>query len=1019
MSAFGPYAEKVTIDFEKYQNGLYIITGDTGAGKSTIFDAITFALYGEAATQRRENTMLRSDFAKKDTKTFVELEFMYRGEVYKIKRNPRYKREGLKTEETPKAEITYPDGSVKSGVKEVTATVTDILKIDCGQFTQIAMIAQGEFLKLLLAGTDERGKIFRKIFNTDLYRRFQDRAKMLANDAKRDYETVKSSIEREIKGVVSDNEDDWILYDSTRTDEFINALMKLLGDWEKDKKSITAKEKRLKTKSQKLSDEISLAENTNKFIESLEKEEETLKKLNDDSEKIESLRKDTDRLESVNKDVIPILTMLKSYRENVGKLEKSISTNKKVLEENTEKHDELKKILEDEKARENERKTLSEKAVGLKNELEYYDEYESLKKETAKNQKSLKKANDESEKLKATFNDDKKKAENEKNKLSELKSTEVELQKVKSLYEEKEKHNFKIQKVMLDCDSLKKHQKKHKKLSEQYTDAEKLYKQTLETYNDGYSLFLREQAGILAECLNENEPCPVCGSTDHPCIAQKSDTAPSENELDEMKQRADMADNECRKIADKASKEKNECEKIENSIKTALEDMDIETENTVEEIAENIKNELTNAKEQLEIAEKRNTERIECELNLNAYTEKCNQTGEKIEEITAKINDLKKVINGDENKIAALEKMISCKNKSEAEMVLDDLENRIDEMQKSFEIAEQNYNECVKVIDNAKAVINENEPLAKTENERIKKQEEKLEKAMQKYGIDNENTLEILVSDIENISDMRDEIKEYDNKLSACNERIKMLKENIGKAEKTDIEKLKADKEETENSLEEVMEQKNSLTANISINKRIMDETQKLKTELDESGKRYSTYLNISQTANGELSKRQKIAFEQYIQSAYFRSILNEANKRFSYMTNGRFELVKHDGDSNLKSHSGLDIDVFDNYTGKQRSVKSLSGGESFKASLCMALGLSEVIQRNAGGVKLESMFVDEGFGVLDNESLEQAIEVLNSLSESDRMVGIISHISELKDRIDKKIVVKKGSAGSTVELIN
>ena len=331
-----------------------------------------------------------------------------------------------------------------------------------------------------------------------------------------------------------------------------------------------------------------------------------------------------------------------------------------------------------------------------------------------------------------------------------------------------------------------------------------------------------------------------------------------------MKQRADMADNECRKIADKASKEKNECEKIENSIKTALEDMDIETENTVEEIAENIKNELANAKEQLEIAEKRNTERIECELNLNVYTENCNQTDEKIEEITAKINDLKKVINGDENKIAALEKMISCKNKSEAEMLLDDLENRIDEMQKSFEIAEQNYNECVKVIDNAKAVINENEPLAKTENERIKKQEEKLEKAMQKYGIDDENTLEILVSDIENISDMRDEIKEYDNKLSACNERIKMLKQNIGKAEKTDIEKLKADKEETENSLEEITEQKNSLTANISINKRIMDETQKLKTELDESGKRYSTYLNISQTANGELSKRQKIAFEQY-----------------------------------------------------------------------------------------------------------------------------------------------------------
>ena len=280
-------------------------------------------------------------------------------------------------------------------------------------------------------------------------------------------------------------------------------------------------------------------------------------------------------------------------------------------------------------------------------------------------------------------------------------------------------------------------------------------------------------------------------------------------------------------------------------------------------------------------------------------------------------------------------------------------------------------------------------------------------------------TKEFMVMDPDEELEMAEQlILTYQLKIKYKNRLKKRLEQKNSKYQ-DDIEKLKADKEETENSLEEVTEQKNSLTANISINKRIMDETQKLKTELDESGKRYSTYLNISQTANGELSKRQKIAFEQYIPSAYFRSILNEANKRFSYMTNGRFELVKHDGDSNLKSHSGLDIDVFDNYTGKQRSVKSLSGGESFKASLCMALGLSEVIQRNAGGVKLESMFVDEGFGVLDNESLEQAIEVLNSLSESDRMVGIISHISELKDRIDKKIVVKKGSAGSTVELIN
>lgn len=1020
MSAFGPYAGEVTIDFEKYQDGLYIITGDTGAGKSTIFDAITFALYGEAATQRRENNMLRSDFAKKDIKTFVELEFMYRGEKYKIKRNPRYKREGLKTEEMPKAEIIYPDGSVKTGVKEVTAAVIDILKIDCGQFTQIAMIAQGEFLKLLLAGTEERGKIFRKIFNTDLYRRFQERAKALSNEAKRDYEDIKNSIEREMKGVVNDNKDEWLLYDTTRTDEFIEALSNLLSDLEKNIKSITVEEKRLKKQAQKLSDEISLAENNNKFIKSLEKEEENLKLLNGECERIDNLRRDVDKLDGINTEVMPILTMLKSYRENAEKLEKSIASNKKILEENIGKCNNLKKLFEMEKAKENERKEVSEKIFALENEIKYYDEYESLEKEIIKNRNLLKKDTDELEKLQAIYDNNKKKLEERRNKLSELKSAEVELQKAKSLHEEKEKHNVKIQKVMLDCTRLTKQIEKYYKTSEQYITAEKLYKECWENYNKGYSLFLREQAGILAENLKENEPCPVCGSVNHPCIAQKNNIAPSEMELNEMKQRSDMADKECRNIADKASKEKNECEKLETSIKSKLEDMDIEIideiQSTVNKLAEKVKKELANLKEQLEFAEKRNAERIECELNVNEYIEKSNQTEAEIKDITLNISELKTIINGAESKIVTLRKMISHKNKLEAEKQLHDFESQLNKMKKSLEIVENNYNECVKVIDSAEAIIKENEPLAKIENERINGQEKKLESEMKKYGISDENMLETLSNDVENISSMRDEIKEYDNRVSVCRERIKMLKESIGNAEKVDIEKLKSHKVEIENVLEEVNGQKNKLVANIGINKRILDETRKLKTELDESEKQYSTYLNISQTSNGELSKRQKIAFEQYIQSAYFRSILSEANKRFSYMTNGRFELVRHNGESNLKSHSGLDIDVFDNYTGKQRSVKSLSGGESFKASLCMALGLSEVIQRNAGGVKLESMFVDEGFGVLDNESLEQAIEVLNSLSESDRMVGIISHISELKDRIDKKIVVKRGSAGSMIE---
>ena len=289
---------------------------------------------------------------------------------------------------------------------------------------------------------------------------------------------------------------------------------------------------------------------------------------------------------------------------------------------------------------------------------------------------------------------------------------------------------------------------------------------------------------------------------------------------------------------------------------------------------------------------------------------------------------------------------------------------------------------------------------------------------MQKFNFADENDIDANMLEETQTKDLQKRADEHDSACKTCAERIKLLEENVGNTEKTDTASLEKEKENINKMLGDINEESAEISTKISVNEKIKKNISTLKKKLEISDKRYSMLLNITQTACGDLPQKQKIAFEQYIQSAYFRLILQEANKRFSYMTNGRFELIKKEESDNLKSKGGLEIDVFDNYTGKSRDVKSLSGGESFKASLCMALGLSEVIQRNSGGVKLESMFVDEGFGVLDSESLEQAVEVLTSLSQSDRMVGIISHISELKDRIDKKIIVKRGNTGSSIEMI-
>lgn len=1018
MSAFGPYAGLTVIDFEKYLNGLYIITGDTGAGKTTIFDAITFALYGEASTERRENSMLRSDFAGRDVKTFVELEFIYRGEVYKIYRNPSYKREGLKTAETAKAELTYPDGNVRTGVKEVNSAVRDILGIDCGQFTQIAMIAQGDFLKLLLAGTEERGRIFREIFYTDFYRDFQDRLKLRCNETRKKYEELKSAIVNAMDGAVCD---ETRKYSALQAEDFMSFISDIVQSDASAEIKTKEEERLLRKQSAELALSISNAEKNNELIFALDREKEKLAVLERKNDEIEQYEKQLRRSADINYELMPVYNRVKERRENVLRLYSVIEDKKKILEEKTAKINILEKEYSDCKNREKEMNNLAVKAENLKNELDRYSELDMLDHERNETKKMLEAESAQRDKTQNDILTATKNIADMKSELDGMKTAEYEYEMTKRVREEKELDMERLNKTLRDYDIFNGHDRQYMTLKDEYMRLEAECNKKSDEYNKQYSLFLREQAGIIAGTLVEGKPCPVCGSTAHPQKAGKNDKAPSEAELNSLKEETDLLRTQCADCSKRALQKKNERDKEELDIRQFIAEFDKDDTNieiALKQISDSIDDEYLKSKSAEKTANEILMKKKKYETDLTQFEKNMSELTLRLRNTEQTVNELKTQIGILDGKIVSLKNLVTYESRDEAEKELRNLEQEYKRFINILEKTETEYKKCLRTADETRAVIENSEPLAGEERGKLEDDENVMWKLFDKFLISDETEIENSVLSDEKESEYRNAVDEYNNNKNACAERIKVLGETIETNNKTDVDELKRLKSETDKKTDEVLEHANSIRARLSVNKQIMERVNIMRADMDRMSREYGMILNLSQTASGELSGQQKIAFEQYIQSAYFRSILNEANKRFGYMTNGRYELMRRDVSDNLKSKGGLEIDVFDNYTGKNRDVKTLSGGESFKASLCMALGLSEVIQRNAGGVKLESMFVDEGFGVLDSESLEQAVEVLTSLSCTDRMVGIISHISELKDRIDKKIVVKRNVSGSTIEMI-
>lgn len=913
ISAFGPYAGVTEFDFEKLgTGGLYLITGDTGAGKTTIFDAITYALYGDPSGNNREVSMLRSKYADESTPTEVELRFRYYGKEYTVKRNPEYERASKRgsgtTKQIANAEFIYPDGKVITKIKDVDNAVKSVIGIDKNQFCQIAMIAQGDFLKLLLAPTKERMQIFRHIFKTELYSTLQDRLRRESGSLADECETIKRSIAQYIGGIVCDRDSVTSLEvekakkGDLTTEDTVALIEGLISD-DEDK-------------------EASLSENKAAY----QKELDEIKALIAKAKDIEAARADLTRNEEASAELLENKVLFNDAYEKARAEETKIDS-------------------------------YNEEAAKIKATLSEYDELDLKQSELNKNQSFIETAT-----KKAAALDER--IETLAEEIKALTDEEKKLQKAgeDKLRLEAQRKDLTLESGKLDAlrtsiGSLETAREKYQKAIRVYDEKASIAAGADAAFKVSNKAYLDAQAGILADTLASGEPCPVCGSTEHPSIAVKPENAPTKMELDILQEKATKANNESNTARESAGSLKGALDEKEKSVTEGIKELlgDVSLEDASDSIEDKIAAIKSGVKDiDSKISEENKKIARKSEINdlLPRKTEDLERTRKEILDVRNEITRKSAESKTFEERVDELKGKLTFESKARAEEEISSLTKAAEKIRSSIETAQERLTEC-------------NEGIASLKSAR--------EEIMKRLDGDADIDLEREAS------------------------REAVLLENlkaIENAEKTVHSRILANRMSLENI--------------------------KVKAgNLIETERRYAWVKALSNTANGNISGKEKIMLETYIQMNYFDRIVSRANSRLMIMTDGQYDLVRRKEALTKQSQSGLDLDVIDHYNGSQRSVKSLSGGESFKASLALALGLADEIQSSAGGIKLDTMFIDEGFGSLDEESLSQAMKALTSLADNNRLVGIISHVGELKQKIDKQIVVTKDkSGGSKAEIV-
>ena len=925
LSAFGPYAAQTTLDLEKLgKGGLYLITGDTGAGKTTLFDAITYALYDHSSSGIREGSMLRCKYADDKTPTFVELEFEVHGVRYTVRRNPEYQRpkargEGMTTEKAD-ATLTYPDDRPPvTKAKDVTAAVQEIIGLDYNQFSQIVLIAQGQFTKLLNASTEERSRIFRKLFRTQRYAQLQERLQAEASALNQQRTAQNAKLDSLLGGLqfAPDDPDAEALRTlcAQTVPETALALLDALtarqaAALEEAGTALQATEAQLDTVQQQLG----AAAQAQRLAQQLAARQAELAAA---KPALDAARAEADRhagdavqLDALTAQVTQAQSALAAYDALDA-----------VCRQQTEARDAARLAA----AQAHKRRT----------------QLDSLNAALAA-------------------------AETELAALADADTRLLALQNRSAQLTQRGEALAKLEQRLADC---QRQAKAAHKAQESYRAAAAAQDEARARRDALERAFLDAQAGLLAESLVEGAPCPVCGSTHHPARALLPHTAPTQTQVEAARQSAAEADRQAQNASAAAQSALAAANEAKTSLRRDAETLLPERFTTPEGTVPLTFALMTNVL--AEEAAALQTEQADCAAQYRQADADCRRKAQLEADRQAKTRQRPAL----EQAAAEADRSAAAQNAS-----ADALEGQIAERRAALPYPRRA---------DAQAALDKLEADRRALRTGMDTAQRKLKQAEQAVAA-AEAAVEALTA--QQTATQKD--------LPACS-----------------AEELTAQQAELTAARETLRSREKQLSAQLLPNRKTAAQYRAAAEARQTLESRWQWVSALAATAGGTLTSKQKIKLEAYIQMNYLDRILRYANTRLMQMTAGQYELERI-GAENQRSQSGLDLGVIDHYNGTRRSVKTLSGGESFKASLALALGLSDEVQSSAGGIRLDTLFLDEGFGSLDEESLELAIRVLSGLTEGDRLVGIISHVGALKDRIDRQVVVHKArTGGSTVEL--
>lgn len=1020
LSAFGPFADKTEISFAGLDGqGLFLISGDTGAGKTTLFDAICFALYGEVSGSNRGIDSIRSDFAQPSVKTYVSFAFSHQGEQYKVTRNPAYQRpklrgEGMTAESADAALYRERDGAKETlvtGFTPVKNRIEGLLGVDAKQFKQICMIAQGEFLKLLYADSTERGNIFRKVFHTDLYAAFQKKLKDAEKEKRVYLEDREKHLLQYLKNITGKDYEKTELHRGEalllEQEERLTAMQTELADTET---ALRKMEDMLRSLEQTLAE----GRETERLFMRKVIAEEKWKKQEALSAKKEAEADMLKRQRTALDIIYPLEQALDTSCKTQQVWQKSVLQNKEKMAYADKRLTELRQeraLLEAERPIWEEKRNLLRR---WKEEQERYRQKEVLERELE--QLSVQKTA-----LEQGISAQKIQLEKEKLQLEKWQGFLQELDKLRTeskWQEEKLRHREaeieNLQALLTQKDIIRKAGVVLKKLAQTYLEAEKEWAMAKSDADMAETLFLREQAGFLAEGLAEGIACPVCGSVHHPKKAALTGKAPTEAEWKHKKVLLEQAEQKRQRLAEQGKGEKEKLALLKEAFLQGCEKIHVSAEALIIE-KETAEQAFLQEKEALRQLYQKTAEIEALSSQKERLAEKIQRAEEKLTEGETQAAEAAKVYLQKQGEYGLLQAQLG-------KYSLAELQEKCTALQAELTAAEEKENKCSRNIQTAgeererflalkEQAVQEEKAAAKN----AAAAEKAFQNALQKYCFADRKDYTSFLCERASLEAAEEENRRFFAELALLRQTALDLQKECRDKQRRDISALEEEKERLLTGRKKMREKSDTIRASAAVLENLLTNA---KTELhlrERAAAEFLPIAELSKTANGELAGKEKIAFEQFVQGFYFQKILQMANLRLKDMTDGRYHLMHAQKAANKRSQAGLEVEVLDHYTGKSRSVRSLSGGEAFKASLCLALGLSDVIQAYAGGVQIDAMFIDEGFGSLDERSREQAVEVLQKLSYGNRMVGIISHVSELKERIEKQIIVKKGSVGSTI----